>query len=283
MEDIYKIENSNFKNPPSEYYNKITYPDFQIKLKEFKSLLKKQVAENQGVSYYKFGDGDYYFLKKKPIGSAKPGNRALSKKYWRINHKEFVNGSKKNNYYMCEILEQNRLFFDELFNKNFDFPGEFVYGLTANKWLLNSFNNDIGIIGGREKINLIHKLMDKNQYQEYLGIEKFNDYIEIPQKYACDNLEKTNEIVRKQLKTSNSKIFLMGVGHVKSGLNYKLPNYKKAVYLDIGSGIDALAGIIDKKRPYFYDWKNYKLKNEGYYSNIDYLNFNHDGSEIILN
>jgi len=41
MEDIYKIENSNFKNPPSEYYNKITYPDFQIKLKEFKSLLRK--------------------------------------------------------------------------------------------------------------------------------------------------------------------------------------------------------------------------------------------------
>ncbi len=283
MEDIYKIENSNFKNPPSEYYNKSTYPDFQIKLKEFKSLLKKQVAENQGVSYYKFGDGDYYFLKKKPIGSAKPGNRALSKKYWRINHKEFVNGSKKNNYYMCEILQQNRLFFDALFNKKFDYPGEFVYGLTANKWLLNSFSDDIGIIGGREKVDLIHKLMDKNQYQEYLGIQKFNDYIEIPQKYACDNLEKTQEIVRKQLKTSNSKIFLMGVGHVKSGLNYKLPNYKKAVYLDIGSGIDALAGIIDKDRPYFYDWKNYKLKNEEYYSNIDYLNFNHDGSEIILN
>ena len=64
MEDVYKIDNSNFRNPPPEYSDRDIYPDFQIKLQEFKSLLKKQVEENQGVSYYKFGDGDYFFLKK---------------------------------------------------------------------------------------------------------------------------------------------------------------------------------------------------------------------------
>ena len=282
MEDLYKIENSSFQNPPSEYRNKNTYPKFQIKLEEFKSLLKKQVNENQGVSYYKFGDGDYFFLKKKSVGSAKPGNRALSKKYWRINHKEFENGSKKNDYYLCEILKQNGNYFNELFNKDFDFPAEFVYGLTANKWLLHSFNNEIGIIGAKEKIELIHKLMANNQYKDYLGIDKFNDYIEIPQKYACDDITKTRALVEKQLKKSNSKIFLIGVGHVKSGLNYLLPEYKKAVYLDIGSGVDALAGIIDKNRPYFKDWKNFKINEDSYYENIDYLQFKFDGSEILI-
>jgi hypothetical protein len=282
MEDVYKIDNSNFRNPPPEYSDRDIYPDFQIKLQEFKSLLKKQVEENQGVSYYKFGDGDYFFLKKKPVGSAKPGNRALSKKYWRIDHKEFVSGSKKNDYYMCEILQQNRYYFNELFNKKFDFPGEFVYGLTANKWLFNSFNNDIGIIGAKEKIELIQELMKNKQYQEYLGIEKFNDYIEIPQKYACDDIKKTRSLVERQLQKSKSKIFLMGVGHVKSGLNHLLPDYKKAVFLDIGSGIDAIAGIIDKDRPYFNNWKNFKLNQESFYKNIDYLQFNFDGNETVI-
>ena len=183
---------------------------------------------------------------------------------------------------MCEILHQNKKFFDEIFNRKFDFPGEFVYGLTANKWLFHSFNNEIGIIGGKEKIELIHRLMEKNQYQEYLGIEKFNDYIEIPQKYACDDISKTRSLVEKQLNKSNSKIFLMGVGHVKSGLNHLLPKYKKAVFLDIGSGVDAIAGIVDKNRPYFNGWENHKLKNDSLYKDIDYLQFKFDGSEILI-
>mgnify|MGYP001159917107 CR=1 FL=1 len=282
MEEIYKINGADFLNPPSEYLDKESYPSFQKKLEEFKFLLNEQVEKNCGVSYFKFGDGDYYFLKKQRKGSAKPGNRALSKGYWRINHKEFVNGSKENDYFMCEIMTQNRKYFYELFSKDFDFPGEFVYGLISNKWLLKNFKNDIGIIGAKEKIEIINELMKKGEYQEYLGIDKFNDYIFIPQKFACDNLRKTREQVKKQLKNSTSKIFLLGVGHVKSGLNHLLPEYHKAVYLDIGSGIDALAGIIDKERPYFNGWQNYKLKNEKIYKNVDYLHFNFDGSEKVV-
>ena len=61
-----------------------------------------------------------------------------------------------------------------------------------------------------------------------------------------------------------------------------MPEYKKAVYLDIGSGVDALAGIIDKNRPYFKDWKNFKINEDSYYENIDYLQFKFDGSEILI-
>ncbi len=282
MEDIYKIAGSRFINPPTEYFDKESYPNFQTKLKEFKSLLNEQVENNIGVSYYKFGDGDYFFLKKEPKGSAKPGNRALSKGYWRINHKEFVNGSKKNDYFMCEIIKQNRQYFNELFPKDFDFPAEFTYGLLANKWLLRNFKDQIGIIGAREKVEIINELMNKEQYQEYLGIDKFNDYIVIPQKFACDNIKQTREKVKKQLKNASSKIFLIGVGHVKSGLTHLLPEYKKAVYLDIGSGVDALAGIIDKERPYFNEWQNFKLKNDKFYNKVDYLHFKFDGNEVVI-
>ena len=174
MQEIYKINGADFLNPSSEYLDKESYPNFQKKLEEFKSLLAKQVENNSGISYFKFGDGDYYFLKKQPKGSAKPGNRALSKKYWRINHKEFANGSKENDYFMCEIMKQNREYFYELFSKDFDFPGEFVYGLLSNKWLLKNFKNEIGIIGAKEKIEIINELMKRAEYQEYLGIDKFN-------------------------------------------------------------------------------------------------------------
>ena len=70
---------------------------------------------------------------------------------------------------MCELVQPNMNYFKELFHTDFDFPSEFVYGLTANKWLLKNFPSDIGIIGAKEKIDLIKELMKKSEYQEYLG------------------------------------------------------------------------------------------------------------------
>ena len=35
--------------------------------------------------------------------------------------------------------------------------------------------------------------MEAPQYQEYLGLEKFEDYISLPQKFACDDLEATEK------------------------------------------------------------------------------------------
>lgn len=283
MHKCYKIENTKFLNAPSEYMDVNTYPNFSNQLSEFKNLLKEQVENNLATSYYKFGDGDYYFLKKESVGSAKPGNRALKKGYWRINHKEFVKGSKLNNYYLCEILESNRKYFYEIFKNNFNFPAEFVYGLVANKWLTKNFQGKIGLIGAKEKLEIIDELLENQQYKEYLNLDKFNDYIEIPQKFAVDSINNLRKDLEKKLMASNSNIFLYGIGHVKSGVSHLLPQYKRAVYLDIGSGIDALAGIIDKKRPYFGDWTNHKLKNEKIYHNVDYLNFKFDGTEVLLN
>ena len=39
------------------------------------------------------------------------------------------------------------------------------------------------------KIQIIRNLMEYQEYQEYLGIDKFTDYIHIDQNFACDDLE----------------------------------------------------------------------------------------------
>ena len=84
--DEYKIEGTvnNDQNPC--FHNPDTYPEFQKKLEEFKKLLVELVKNNESKTFYKFGDGDYYFLKKMPVGSATPGRRALSKSYESIGH-----------------------------------------------------------------------------------------------------------------------------------------------------------------------------------------------------
>lgn len=87
--DIYKIEGTTNADQNPCFSDPNTYPNFQEKLDEFKNLLKDLVKNNESRTFYKFGDGDYFFLKQMPVGSATPGRRALSKPYNQINHKAF--------------------------------------------------------------------------------------------------------------------------------------------------------------------------------------------------
>ena len=279
----YKIEGSVNLDTHECFGDLNTYPNFQKELKDFKYILKLLVNAKKSKTFYKFGDGDYYFLKKESFGSASPGKRALSKNYDSINHELFVEGSKLNDYYTCEIYPRNRKLLNEVIpNTKIDYPAEFGYGLIANKWLFEIFNGRIGVIGADKKIELIETLMGYKEYQDYLGLSSFNDYIKIPQKFACDNLLETEKIIAHQLENSTSDIFLLGIGHVKSGLLHRLKKYKKAVYLDVGSGIDALAGIIEMGRPYFGDWTNFQTKKYNYNS-LDFLNYQGHGKHKILN
>ena len=280
--DQYKIEGTinNDQNPC--FHDETTYPKFQEELEEFKHLLIELVYLNEPKTFYKFGDGDYYFLNKIPTGSATPGRRALSKSYDEINHDAFVKGAQECDYYTCEIYPENRVNFIDVIQRRIDYPAEFGYGLVANKWLLKTFAGQIGLIGAGAKLNIIKNLMEAPQYQEYLGLEKFEDYISLPQKFACDDLEATEEMVASQLMKSTSKIFLMGMGHVKSGLIHRLSKYRNAVFLDVGASIDALAGIIDVDRPYAGDWTNYQIDDVQLYKGIDFLAYEGKGKHIVL-
>ena len=280
--DQYKIEGTinNDQNPC--FHDETTYPQFQEELEEFKHLLIELVYLKEPKTFYKFGDGDYYFLNKIPTGSATPGRRALSKSYDEINHDAFAKGAQECDYYTCEIYPENRVNFIDVIQRRIDYPAEFGYGLVANKWILKTFAGQIGLIGAGSKLNIIKHLMEAPQYQEYLGLEKFEDYISLPQKFACDDLDATEEMVASQLMKSTSKIFLMGMGHVKSGLIHRLSKYRNAVFLDVGASIDALAGIIDVDRPYAGDWTNYQIDDVQLYKGIDYLAYDGKGKHLVL-
>ena len=145
--DCYKIEGTvnNDQNPC--FHNQDTHPEFQEKLEFFKKLLVQQVKHNKSVTYYKYGDGDYYFLTKQSVGSATPGKRALSKEYDSIGHEDFVEGAQLCDYYTCEIYPENIQRFSEVINREIDFPAEYGYGLVSNKWIFKTFAGQIGLIG----------------------------------------------------------------------------------------------------------------------------------------
>jgi len=251
-----------------------TYVDFQKDYHKFKEQLIEQVNTKQSKTYYKFGDGDYYFLKQIPHGSPSPGKRALSKSYNQIDIKRFVEGVSQNDYWLVELYPENRNKFKELYpNLPIQFPAEYCYASVTSRWITKTFSGKIGILGGKEKISLIKKLMNYTEYQEYLGLEKFNDYIEIPEKFACDDIQGTINLVKEQMANSTSDIIILGVGHTKNGLLHELPKIHPAVYLDVGTGINAIAGIVSLQRPYCGSWTNYMLPDFWDYDGIDMMDY----------
>ena len=279
--DLYKIKETTNLDGHGCFHNENTFPQFQNDLKTFKQHIIDLVNNKESKTFYKFGDGDYRFLVKNPIGSAAPGGRALSKNYDEINHQTFIDEAQLNDYYTCEIYPENRKMFSEVINKEIDYPAEYGYGLVGNKWFFKEFKGKIGLIGASEKLYLIEELMKHDEYKEYLGLDNFNDYIHYPQKYACDDIDKVEEFVGNQLKESNSDIFLVGIGHSKSAILHRFKDYKDAVFMDVGAGIDMIAGSINIRRPYAGNWTNYRIK--GYdYSNIDYLKYSGEGKHIEL-
>ena len=97
-----------------------------------------------------------------------------------------------------------------------------------------------------------------------------------------DDIDETEKLVGQQLINSSSKIFLMGMGHVKSGLIHRLKNYTDAVFLDVGSSIDAIARIIDINRAYFGDCTNYQIDGPPLYEAVDYLAYEGKGNHVLL-
>jgi hypothetical protein len=280
IHETYQIEGLMNLDRNPVYLDPLTYPNFKTKLVEYKELLLELNLKNIPASFYKFGDGDYYFLRGLPSGSAKPGNRALSRSLTHVELEKFRDNSVTSDYYSCELYPENIGKFKEVFpTKNLDFPAEFSYICVASNWYIRNLKN-VGIIGADSKIKLIKELCNKDEYLNKLGFDGFTSFISIPQKYSCDNLDEQLESLREQLSNANSEVFLVGIGHLKSGVLGLLKQYKKSIYIDVGSGIDALAGVVDTERPYFGNWTNYQLLNYDY-SSLDLLSFNEKNIEYL--
>ena len=280
----YDIEGTINVCQDEQYNNPTIIPclDFYEKYESFKNTITSEVNNKECKTYIHFGDGDYYFLTKQAVGSATPGRRALSIPYNQFDITPYVQGFIQNDYICIELISQCRRGFNSIYpNHRIDINTEYLYASVCNNWFTKSFSGKIGLIGAEPKLKIVKELLKHKQYQEYLGIEDFVDYINIPQKFACDDINKTEQIVAEQLKNSIADIFLFGVGHVKSGLIHRLKKYKQAVYVDVGAGIDCYAGMIDPDRPYANGWTNYRLNNHDY-SQIDYLHYQPRKTDIIL-
>tara|TARA_Y100000310_G_scaffold298361_1_gene332241 strand:- start:541 stop:1434 length:894 start_codon:yes stop_codon:yes gene_type:complete len=281
--DIYKIDgtvNLDLGNRGC-YQSPDSYPDFQNRLKEFKNLLISLVNKKENKSFIRWGDGDYYTLTKTPTGSAGPNcsQPSISKPYEEIDHKAYLDGFIKNDYFLCEIYPNKIQMLKEIYPQiRIDYPLEYVYALVYNKWLFKEFSGKIGIIASEEKIKLIKELMKFQQYQDYLNLSKFEDYICAPEVNAGDDLEKTENILAEQLRESSSDIFLYGIGHAKLAIAHRLKKHKNAVYLDVGCATHAIAGYSDLTRPYNGNWVDHRIKDYDYdrLSHWSWDNYNHD-------
>jgi hypothetical protein len=255
------------------YTDSTIEPNFQEYLQTFKTEIVETLSNKSSRTYFKFGDGDFYFLNGIGKGSAAPGNRAISRQLTTEELSIFRMNSNGADSYMCELASENREMFKHTFgSRKIDYPAEIVYGLVANRWLLRIPKIRIGLIGAREKLNLIEHLLDFPEYKEYLGLEKFYNYVHIPQKFACDDLSERLAELKVGLEREHCDLYLVGIGHLKSGVISQLGKYSKSIFLDVGSGIDALAGVIDRERPYFGDWVNFRSQNFDY-SNLDLLQY----------
>ena len=160
---------------------------------------------------------------------------------------------------------------------------DIIYGLIANKWYLSTFKNKIALIGGKAKMNVIKNLMKYEEYRNYVNNDFFIDYIDVPERFSCDNTELLSKEIGKKINKSKAEVFLYGIGISKMAIAHTFKHYKNAIFIDIGCGMSGLAGTVETDRPYFGGWINYRMKNYDY-SNVDPTNFNINRDNVkILN
>ena len=154
-------------------------------------------------------------------------------------------------------------------NEKMDMPLDIIYGLLTNKWLLKIFKNQIGFIGNKGKLDVIKNLMNYDEYKKYIENDTFLEYIDIPQRCALED-DKLETHIFEKVKNSDCKVFFIGAGVAKLKFFYNLKKIKPdGIFIDVGHGLDAIAGLADYERPYFGSWQNYKMKSYDY-SNIDF-------------
>jgi len=260
------------------FYHDQAHWKTKAKIEEFKALVKQLVDGGESKTFYKFSDGEYYWLINKQEGSVRAGKRDSNISIRDLT--PFREGVIQNDYMMCQLLDYHVAWFREYFKRDFDWPVDYVYALLANKWFTKTFNGQIGLIGAMPKMKLIKRLCKNQEYLDYLEFDGFTDYIGMPQRYMCDDLDYAEELMKEQLEKATSKVFLVGIGHAQQALLYRMKKYKNAVYIVVGSGIDAFAGVQDNTRPYMADWTNYQLTDYDY-STIDIWKSNFINKKIV--
>lgn len=304
----------------------------QSQMMNLRDMVYAAVANRYPLCILRFGDGDLFFSHAIPIGSAKPGARALSIDY---REKDNLSACRKGIFkadlvtteidcltyggiYLSMILEavyrlfptlevsirssdwktlryinrivricsrllkhtvvriaifplllylRNRLRVPSLSIPIINPPRyhlEAIYALVASRLIFRMFPEDILLVGGEEKIDAVKALMEYSEFREYLGVKRFCGYVGVPQVGAADNEEMVLESICRACAKKSPKIILLGIGSAKLYLAPRIRNCTDAVIIDVGAGIDAIAGVISQDRPYFADWINFRADSINY-------------------
>lgn len=272
---LYDLEgtvDANANRKCKSYQSPKTWPTYQEDYKKFKENILNWSKNNESKVLLRAYDGEFLFLKgEKNIGNV--GKRHVSKELNKDFVKQFYENSLKCDS-LCShltVLPNGKMY--ELYksvygNKKIDYPMEFHYGIVISKWIFRHFKNKIGIIAGHEKIKIIKELIKRKRYRQHLGIDYFTDYIEVPERFSCDEPEKLDESIKIQLKNAKAKIFLFGIGISKLAVAHNFKKHYPAIYIDIGGTMSGLAGFLAKDRPYAVNWINFRLSNYDY-SKVD--------------
>lgn len=277
MLELYKINNTSNKHDEQlkgiEYNDSNFYPNFQNDLVWLKKTLVEKNKNQESFTVMRVYDGEFHFLNKQVVGNGP--KRHYSKKLTDEFIRPFKEGCYKVNILSCQLnINMLQKFNYTIPGKKPKFiPMDIIYGLLANKWFLSTFKNKIALIGGKAKINVIKNLMKYEEYRKYVDNDFFLDYIEVPERFACDNTELLITKLGEKIKKSKAEVFLFGIGISKMAMAHKFKDYKNALFIDIGCGMSGLAGTVETDRPYFGSWINYRLKNYDY-SQVDPTNFN---------
>jgi hypothetical protein len=282
MHELYFIEDTKNIEPEQlngiEYCDPNFYPNFQIKIEWLKNLLINYFNDKNSLVILRVYDGEFHFLKQNVIGNGP------TRHYTKPLTSEFIEPFKQGCYKVDLISVQLNITQLSIYNSIFpdrpmDFPMDIIYGLIANRWLLKTFKNKIGLIGGLEKLKLIKNLMGYEEYRNYIGNDYFLDYIPVPEKFSCDNTEQLIQNIGESLQKSSASVFLFGIGISKMAIAWKFKHYKNAIFIDIGCGMSALAGTCGIDRPYFGSWTNYRVKNYDY-NKVDSMDFNEKNGNV---
>lgn len=250
--------------PLQEHYN------------EVRGTIRDRISRRQKYSIIRLGDGEALFLQGWRGGNI--GRRhltddvAIDLSAWRRSYQEndlLTFDSRWGQRRLWNSIEGERIRADYT-------PLTAIYALVANRDIFQLVKSRrVGIIGPGPKLAIIERLLRYPQYREYLGLAGFDSYVEIPQRGAVNDAEKVLRDIVAREREYPCDVYLVGLGIAKLRILSGIRDALDAVVIDIGSGLDAIAGIIPKDRPYFGSWVNYKLV--GYdYDHVDVLAYHID-------
>lgn len=267
------------------YLDKDFWPNFYEDVEEFKNNLIDKVENNVPYTVLRVSHSEFIALRAGFTGAPQGGNfkgrhsanDTVSPELFELMLNTIHNADRVSTQIGYDFLqwmnevnnysESRDKWMIRPLNQIVDIPMDVIYALLANKWFFKTFKNKIGIIGAGPKVEAIRELMKYPQYREYIGCDYFTDYISIPQRQALDS--DVDEVVERELKNATGKVFLLGAGVSKLKFYDKLKKSHNAVYIDVGHGIDMIAGHGDKYRPYCGNWVNYRVANKNTFGKVD--------------